>query len=90
MVKKMSMNVEFTKKTKDYNLNTSLKNYIDPRIYKSWCDYVGLDWKKLYTTSLQGSSRGSPSPRRTGRRRSKRVVVRPSQRTKAATTISLT
>jgi len=53
MVKKMSMNVEFTKKTKDYNLNTSLKNYIDPRIYKSWCDDVGFDWDKLYTTSLQ-------------------------------------
>ena len=53
MVKKMSMNVEFTKKTKDYNLSTSLKNYIDPRVYKSWFDYVGLEWEKLYTTSLQ-------------------------------------
>jgi DNA topoisomerase I len=53
MVRKMSMNVEFTKKTKDYNLNTSLKNYIDPRIYKSWCDYSGLEWGKLYTSSLQ-------------------------------------
>jgi DNA topoisomerase-1 len=53
MVRKMAMNVDFTKKTKDYNLNTSLKNYIDPRIYKSWCDYVGLDWEKLYSTSLQ-------------------------------------
>jgi len=53
MVKKMEKNVEFTRKTKDYNLNTSLKNYIDPRVYKSWCDNVGLDWGKLYTTSLQ-------------------------------------
>ncbi len=53
MVRKMSMNVEFTKKTKDYNLNTSMKNYIDPRIYKSWCDHVGLDWAKLYTTAMQ-------------------------------------
>ena len=53
MVKKMEMNVEFTKKTKEYNLNTSLKNYIDPRTYKSWCDYVSFDWDKLYTTSLQ-------------------------------------
>jgi DNA topoisomerase-1 len=53
MVKKMALDVEFTRKTKDYNLNTSLKNYIDPRIYKSWCDYVGYDWNKLYTTSLQ-------------------------------------
>ncbi|MDA4123023.1 MAG: DNA topoisomerase I [Thaumarchaeota archaeon] len=53
MVRKMSMNVEFTKRTKDYNLGTSMKNYIDPRIYRSWCDYVGLDWGKLYTTALQ-------------------------------------
>jgi DNA topoisomerase-1 len=53
MVKKMSMNVGFTKKTKDYNLSTSLKNYIDPRVYKSWFEYVGLEWEKLYTTSLQ-------------------------------------
>ena len=53
MVRKMELEVQFTRKTKDYNLNTSLKNYIDPRVYKSWCDYVGLDWDKLYTTSLQ-------------------------------------
>ena len=53
MARKMSLDVEFTKKTKDYNLNTSLKNYIDPRVYKSWCDYTGLEWGKLYTTSLQ-------------------------------------
>ena len=53
MIRKMSLDVEFTKKTKDYNLSTSLKNYIDPRIYKFWCDSVGLDWNKLYTTSLQ-------------------------------------
>ena len=50
---KMQRDIEFTKRTKDYNLNTSLKNYIDPRIYKSWCDYVGFDWEKLYTSSLQ-------------------------------------
>jgi DNA topoisomerase-1 len=53
MARKMQMDIEFTRKTKEYNLNTSLKNYIDPRVYKSWCDYVGLEWDKLYTTSLQ-------------------------------------
>jgi DNA topoisomerase I len=53
MARKMEMNVEFTKKTKEYNLNTSLKNYIDPRVFKSWCDYVDYDWAKLYTTSMQ-------------------------------------
>lgn len=53
VAKKLEKDIEFTKKTKEYNLNTSLKNYIDPRIYKSWCDYVGYDWTKLYTMSLQ-------------------------------------
>ena len=33
--------------------NTSLKNYIDPRVYKDWGEKVGYDWKKLYTGSLQ-------------------------------------
>ncbi len=51
-VRKMSMDIALTKETKEYNLNTSLKNYIDPRVIKSWADYVGLDWKKIYTSSL--------------------------------------
>jgi DNA topoisomerase-1 len=53
MAKKMQRDIELTKRTKEYNLNTSMKNYIDPRIYKAWCDYVGLDWAKLYSKSLQ-------------------------------------
>jgi DNA topoisomerase IB len=52
-VKKMQMDIDLTERTKEYNLNTSMKNYIDPRIYKAWCDYVGLDWSKLYSKSLQ-------------------------------------
>jgi DNA topoisomerase-1 len=51
--RKMKIAIDLAVKTRDYNLNTSLKNYIDPRIYKSWCEYVGLDWEKLYTKSLQ-------------------------------------
>jgi DNA topoisomerase-1 len=52
-VRKMILNIDLAIKTRDYNLNTSLKNYIDPRIYRSWCDYANLDWTKLYTKSLQ-------------------------------------
>jgi len=52
-VKKMKMTIDLAIKTRDYNLNTSLKNYIDPRVYRSWCEHVGLDWGKLYTKSLQ-------------------------------------
>ncbi len=52
-VKKLQMEVDFYVRTKNYNLNTSMKNYIDPRVFKAWCDYVGLDWAKVYSKSLQ-------------------------------------
>jgi DNA topoisomerase-1 len=52
-VTRLKREVEFFVRTKNYNLNTSMKNYIDPRIYKSWCDYVGFDWAKVYSKSLQ-------------------------------------
>jgi DNA topoisomerase-1 len=50
---KAKLQLELAVHTKDYNLGTSLRNYIDPRIVKSWCDYVGLDWTKIYTATLQ-------------------------------------
>ena len=52
-VEKLKMDIELTKKTKEFNLGTSLKNYIDPRVYRAWLDKVGLDWGKLYTSALQ-------------------------------------
>lgn len=44
--------LELVRETKDYALNTSLKNYIDPRVYRDWGERVQYDWKKLYTGSL--------------------------------------
>ncbi len=52
-LEKASRQYELAKQTRDYNLGTSLKNYIDPRVYKSWGDYVGFDWQRLYTTALK-------------------------------------
>ncbi len=52
-VARASLQLDLVKRTRDYNLGTSLKNYIDPRVYKAWGDYVGFDWKRLYTTALQ-------------------------------------
>jgi len=52
-IEKLTLQVDLTKKTKDYNLGTSLRNYIDPRIFKSWTDDVDVEWEKLYTTALQ-------------------------------------
>jgi len=52
-MEKIQYQLKLQKETRDYNLGTSLRNYIDPRIMKTWLDYVGLDWKKVYTTTLQ-------------------------------------
>ena len=52
-MERIQYQLKLQKETRDYNLGTSLRNYIDPRIMKTWLDYVGLDWKKVYTTTLQ-------------------------------------
>jgi len=50
---KLQLQIELSEKTKDYNLGTSLRNYIDPRIFKAWTSEVGVEWEKLYTAALQ-------------------------------------
>lgn len=50
---KLKLTIELTEKTRDYNLGTSLRNYVDPRVIKAWSDEVGLEWEKLYTSALQ-------------------------------------
>jgi DNA topoisomerase-1 len=50
---KAELQLKLAESTRDYNLGTSLRNYIDPRVIKSWSDYVGLEWKKIYTSALQ-------------------------------------
>jgi len=52
-IEKITYQLKLQKETRDYNLGTSLRNYIDPRVMKWWMDSVGLDWKKVYTTTLQ-------------------------------------
>jgi DNA topoisomerase-1 len=52
-IRKAKLQLELAKATKEYNLNTSLKNYIDPRVYYRWAKKVGLDWKLIYPKSLQ-------------------------------------
>src|ERR687889_965627 len=50
---KLQMHLKLQKETRDYNLGTSLRNYIDPRVMRAWLNYVQLDWRKIYTTTLQ-------------------------------------
>jgi DNA topoisomerase-1 len=52
-LKKAELDLDLQVQTRDYNLNTSLKNYIDPTVYKAWCAKVGLDWAKIYSKTLQ-------------------------------------
>ncbi len=50
---KLKLQINLSESTKDYNLGTSLRNYIDPRMFKAWTDEVGAEWEKLYTSALQ-------------------------------------
>ena len=52
-IEKIRLSVDLSEKTRDYNTGTSLRNYIDPRIFKAWTDEVGAEWEKLYTAALQ-------------------------------------
>jgi DNA topoisomerase-1 len=51
-LRKARLQLDLAVKVRDHNLNTSLRNYIDPRIYKAWAKVVGFNWKKIYTASL--------------------------------------
>ena len=52
-IEKLQLQLNLSEKTRDYNLGTSLRNYIDPRIFKAWTNEVGVEWEKLYTAALQ-------------------------------------
>ena len=52
-VERMRLQVEAQEITRDYNLGTSLKNYVDPRIYYDWGKRVSFDWRNYYPTTLQ-------------------------------------
>ncbi|MFX1319643.1 MAG: DNA topoisomerase I [Promethearchaeota archaeon] len=50
---KLNAQINIAKKTQTWNLGTSLKSYIDPRIYRDWGRQVKYDWKDFYPTTLQ-------------------------------------
>ncbi len=52
-LERMRLQIEVKKKTRDYNLATSLRSYIDPRIYYEWGKKVNYDWKLYYPKTLQ-------------------------------------
>ena len=52
--RKQSLKLRLTqmKLSKTWNLGTSLKNYIDPRVSVRFCSRVNYDWKKYYPKTL--------------------------------------
>jgi len=52
-IRAAGLKVKLAKATRDYNLGTSLKSYIDPRLYVGWAREVSYDWKKIYPKALQ-------------------------------------
>jgi DNA topoisomerase-1 len=52
-IDKLKIRIKTKEQTRDYNLGTSLKSYIDPRIYYEWGKQVDYDWKRYYPKTLQ-------------------------------------
>jgi DNA topoisomerase-1 len=52
-VEKAKLDLDLMKKTKEYNLGTSLKSYIDPSAYVKWARKVDFNLEKFYPKTLQ-------------------------------------
>ena len=52
-IEKKKLDIDLTKRTKEYNLGTSLKSYIDPTAYVQWARKVDFDLEKFYPKTLR-------------------------------------
>jgi DNA topoisomerase-1 len=52
-IEKARFDIALTKQTKEYNLGTSLKSYIDPMAYVRWAEKVDFDLEKFYPKTLR-------------------------------------
>ncbi|MGQ9530975.1 MAG: DNA topoisomerase I [Candidatus Bathycorpusculaceae bacterium] len=52
-IEKVRLEIELMKNTKEYNLGTSLKSYIDPRVYAEWAAQVECSIDKIYSKALR-------------------------------------
>jgi DNA topoisomerase-1 len=52
-IEKAKLDIELTKLTREYNLGTSLKSYIDPTAYVKWAKKVNFNLEKFYPTTLR-------------------------------------
>lgn len=56
--KKIEVDFALAKDSRTWNLGTSLKSYIHPKVVYKWCNKVDYDWKKVYTKTLQRKFEG--------------------------------
>ncbi|MBM4401423.1 MAG: hypothetical protein FJ045_05685, partial [Crenarchaeota archaeon] len=52
-IEKARLDIDLTRCTKEYNLGTSLKSYIDPMAYVKWARKVDFDLEKFYPATLR-------------------------------------
>jgi DNA topoisomerase-1 len=52
-LEKSRLDAKLAEETKEYNLGTSLKSYIDPTAYAKWAKQVDFPLQKLYPKTLQ-------------------------------------
>jgi DNA topoisomerase-1 len=56
--RKIEVDFALAKDSRTWNLGTSLKSYIHPKIVYKWCDRVDYDWRKVYAKTLQRKFEG--------------------------------
>ncbi len=52
-LEKARLDARLAEETKEYNLGTSLKSYIDPKVYVRWADRVDFPLDKFYPKTLR-------------------------------------
>jgi DNA topoisomerase-1 len=52
-IEKTKLDIALMRETKEWNLGTSLRSYIDPRVYAQWAAKVGFNLEKLYPKTLR-------------------------------------
>lgn len=52
-IEKSKLDIKLTRETREYNLGTSLKSYIDPMTYVEWANRLEFDLEKFYSKALR-------------------------------------
>ncbi|MGY5865083.1 MAG: hypothetical protein RTV41_10810 [Candidatus Thorarchaeota archaeon] len=57
---KRKIEIDFTlaRDSRTWNLGTSLKSYIHPKVVYKWCNRIDYDWRKVYAKTLQKKFEG--------------------------------